>query len=204
VTRNADGIYPFAWEGLPVQTGDVLCTVNGMPGSLAGALWHGVGQLVPGQIDHCALYVGPGGRCVEAGVHGVIAFDMPGPRWDAAALRATRGTLDRLYGVANPLDGRDLSLAEEVRIRRGVADFCEQAAERHAGYNANFFVLDGDARFYCSQLIYRAYLEFGIDLNTDDGVPGGPVLGRIVFPEEIWNACVHHRSPNWPQSSPSP
>jgi hypothetical protein len=203
VNRENDEVYPFSLEGLPLLTGDVICTVNGLPGSVAGALWGSVGRIVPGQVDHCAVYVGPGGRCVEAGVNGVIAFEMPGPSWDATGLRDTRGVLDRLYGVANPLAGRNLPEEDERRIRRGVADFCLEAAERHAGYNANFFMLDGDARFYCSQLIYRAYHEFGIDLNTDDGVPSGPVLGRIVFPEEIWNACVHHRSPHWPSPSPS-
>jgi hypothetical protein len=201
VTRPPPGppvVHSHRYETITVQTGDVLCTVNGLPGSLAGALWTGVGALLPGQVDHCALFVGPEGRCVEAGTQGVIAFDMPGPAWDATPLYEVRGVLDRLYGVADPLAGRDLSVEREWQIRRGVADFCLDAAARHAGYNANFFALDGEARFYCSQLIYRAYREYGIDLNTDAGVPGGPVLGRIVFPEEIWNACVHHPSPWWP------
>lgn len=193
-------LHTHHFDGLPLTTGDVLCTVNGAPGSLAGAFWRGVGALVPGQVDHVALYVGPGGDCVEAGVHGVIRYTMPGADWDAEAVRDTRGVLDRLYGVANPLAGRGLSPDDDARIRRGVAEYCLAAAARGAAYNVNFFAADGDARFYCSQLIQRAYLEYGIDLNTNSGVPGGPVLGRIVFPEEIWNACVHSVSPRW--SSP--
>ncbi len=191
-------VHTHRYEGLVVRTGDVLCTVNGVPGSLAGRFWQGVGAVLPGRIDHCALYVGPGGRCVEAGANGVIAFDMPGPEWDAPALVGTRALLDRLYGVADPLAGRGFAPADEARIRETVAAFALDAARREAGYNLNFFASDGDARYYCSQLVHRAYLEHGIDLNTDLGVPGGPVLGRIVFPEEIWNACAHSVSPRWP------
>ncbi|MCU0648557.1 MAG: hypothetical protein MUF00_11210 [Gemmatimonadaceae bacterium] len=191
---NPVALHTHTFDGLEVQTGDVLCTVNGAPGSMAGAFWRGVGALVPGQIDHCALYVGPGGRCVEAGVHGVIVFEMPGTAWDAGALHETRGVLDRLYGVAVPALRGHAAVSEEA-VRRGVADFCLDAAERHVQYNVNFFAADDDARFYCSQLIYRAYREHGIDLNTDDGVLGGPLLGRIVFPEEIWNTCPHRVSP---------
>jgi hypothetical protein len=196
-------VHTHAYDGLVVRTGDVLCTVNGVPGSLAGRFWQGVGAVLPGRVDHCALYVGPGGRCVEAGARGVITFDMPGPAWDAPARQAERALLDRLLGVADPLAGRDLTEARATAIREAVAAFALDAAAREAGYNLNFFASDGDGRYYCSQLVYRAYLEHGIDLNTDAGVPGGPVLGRIVFPEEIWNACVHTISPAWP-SPPSP
>jgi uncharacterized protein YycO len=199
-------VHRHVFDGLAVETGDVLCTINGAPGSMAGAFWRGVGALVPGQVDHTAIYIGPGGRCVEAGVNGVITYEMPGTTWDAEALHATRGVLDQLYGVAIPLAGRETVL-DEAAVRRGVAAYCLEAADRHAKYNVNFFAADDDARFYCSQLVYRAYREFGIDLNTDDGVPGGRVLGRIVFPEEIWNTCAHTVSPRWsspPRSSPKP
>ena len=51
--------------------------MNGKPDILPGEFWRLVGRLVPGDVDHVMMYVGPGGRCIEAGSRGVIAFDMP-------------------------------------------------------------------------------------------------------------------------------
>jgi len=64
-------IYTYEIEGLAVQTGDIICTMNGKPDILPGEFWRFVGRLVPGDVDHVAIYVGPNGRCVEAGTRGV-------------------------------------------------------------------------------------------------------------------------------------
>ena len=179
--------------GVPLTTGDVICTTDGEEDSLLGRLWRMMGNLAPGEVDHCIMYLGPGGRCIESGPKGVIVFTMPGDVWDAAALFPERWMLDSFYGVAYPLAGRGISADDDRRVRENVARFCLEQATFSKPYNVNFFDPDTDGAYYCSQLIYRAYLAEGINLNSNQGVPAGP-LARIVFPQELWNACAHLRS----------
>ncbi len=186
-------IYSHTFDGLPLRTGDILCTQDGSPGSLFGEIWRQLGRVVPGEIDHVILYVGPDGRCIESGVKGVIVYDMPGDHWDTRALAKERILQDTLVGAAYPLAERGLAPEEEARIRRGVADYCLKQAAKGRAYNINIFDLDNTCRFYCSQLIYHAYLRYDIDLNSNVGVPTALGLDRIVFPEEIWRACPTRR-----------
>ena len=55
-------IYTYEIEGVPVQTGDLICTMNGKPDILPGEFWRFVGRLVPGDVDHVVIYLGPDGR----------------------------------------------------------------------------------------------------------------------------------------------
>ncbi len=71
-------VHVYEIAGLPVQTGDILCTTVGDEKLWPGLAWRAFGALVPGPIDHMALYVGPGGRCVESGPAGVVVYDLPG------------------------------------------------------------------------------------------------------------------------------
>jgi hypothetical protein len=150
-----------------------------------------MGKLNPGEVDHCVLYLGPEGRCVESAIRGVVVYDMPGGKWDSKPLEKQRLLLDVLVGVAYPLSGRALSSEEEYRIRTNVALYCLDKVATNKPYNINFFNPKTDGAFYCSQLIYKAYLIQGINLNTNQGVPADPLLGRIVFPMEIWNGLSH-------------
>jgi hypothetical protein len=68
-------------NGLPVQTGDIACTMNGKPNIFPGEFWRLVGRLVPGDVDHIANYIGPEGRFVEAGALGVVTFEIHGGFW---------------------------------------------------------------------------------------------------------------------------
>jgi hypothetical protein len=186
-------IYNYLYNGLHVTTGDVLCTRDGDAYSLFGRIWRLLGLLVPGEIDHTFVYIGPGGRCIESGARGVIAFEMPGETWEAQALYSQRWLSDSLVGVAYPLEGMQLSVVEEAHIRSGVAEYCLKQAELLKPYNPNYFDPQRDGAFYCSQLVYKAYLAQGIDLNRDTGVPAG-VVSKVVFPQEIWNGCFHRRA----------
>ncbi|MCX6064321.1 MAG: YiiX/YebB-like N1pC/P60 family cysteine hydrolase, partial [Chloroflexi bacterium] len=78
-------------------------------------------------------------------------------------------------------------------IRVGVAEYCLS----HLGkpYNLNFLDPDRDDAFYCSQLAYKAYLPFGINLNTGLFMEQLPGTNQIIYPQEIWNFCVHRRDP---------
>jgi hypothetical protein len=185
------------FHGLPVTTGDILCSRDGEENSLFGRIWRLLGLLVPGEIDHCIIYLGPGGRCIESAARGVVEFEMPGQIWDAQALARQRLILDTFYGVAYPLEGRCLSGDQEQQVRLAVASYCREQARHSKPYNLNYFDPWQEGAFYCSQLVYKAYLAQGIDLHTNQDVPAG-LLAPVVLPQEIWNACAHLRADSLP------
>lgn len=202
---DAAALYDHVIDGLPLRTGDILCLRNGTDGSIYGRIWQGIGKLVPGEIDHCVIYLGPGGRFVEANVYGVTVLEMPGITWDARALVRQRILLDTLIGVAYPLAGRDLLATEEDRVRASVADWCLAQSAEDRPFNFNLLDASNPERAYCSQLIAEAYRREGIDLDSNIGVPKASIFRKAVFPEEIWNASVHRRVREpVPSSPPSP
>jgi len=190
-------IYTYQIEGIPLQTGDIICTMNGKPDILPGQFWWFVGRLVPGDVDHVAIYTGPEGRCVEAGTHGVIKFTVFKGQWDAQRMARRRGLLfDTFYGVASPLDGLDLPEEEERAVRAKVASYC--LAQVGKPYNLNFLKSETEDAFYCSQLAYKAYQQVGINLNTGMVMEQLPGTNAIIYPQEIWDGSSHRaleRSP---------
>jgi hypothetical protein len=183
-------IHTYQIEGIPVQTGDLICTMNGKPDILPGEFWRLIGRLVPGDVDHVAVYLGPNGRCVEAGARGVITFEVPGSYWDTERMARQRGLLfDTFYGVASPLDGLAIPEEEDVELRSRVAQYC--LAQVGKPYNLNFLNAETEDAFYCSQLAYKAYQEIGIDLNTGLAMEQIPGTNAIIYPQEIWNGCSH-------------
>lgn len=182
----------FCLYGLPLQTGDLVCTVNGTASSLPGQFWRLIAQLVPGEVDHIIVYTGPDGRFVEAGPRGVNSFVIDEPLWDSERLVSQRGPyLDTFYGIAYPLAGRALTAEKETEVRLAVGRYCLRLASRDIPYNINFLDSTTENAFYCSQLAYLAYLPHGIDLNTGLGIPDLPGSDSIIFPQEIWEGCVH-------------
>ena len=188
-------IYTYTMNGLTVKTGDILCTSDGNDDGWFGRIWHLIGYLVPGHIDHVIMYVGPEGRCVEAGGRGVIEFMMPGQKWDASHVAEQRLLADQLIGVAYPLQGLALSATEEERIRTKVATCCLD----HIGkpYNPNFLNLVTNEAFYCSQLIYLAYREAGIDIGVTpvcalaEQAEGETSQPLVVLPTALLDNCQH-------------
>ncbi|MEZ4615241.1 MAG: YiiX/YebB-like N1pC/P60 family cysteine hydrolase [Caldilineaceae bacterium] len=188
---------------MTIKTGDILCTSDGTPHSWFGRLWQLIGYLVPGKIDHIIIYIGPGGRFVEAGARGVIEFEMSGPRWDASQVVELRLLVDTLIGVAYPLQGLKMGPEQEERIRSAVASYCID----HVGkpYNANFLRVATNEAFYCSQLAYLAYREAGVDIgvtpvnlmaDSDDKTENTPLL---VLPTALLENCEHRllRNRRW-------
>ena len=183
-------IYTYQIEDLTLQTGDIICTMNGKPDILPGEFWLLVGRLVPGDVDHVSVYVGPNGRCVEAGARGVITFDVHNQVWDTEFMARKRGLLfDTFYGATYPLAGLELSEEEEAHMRARVAQYCLS----HVGkpYNLNFLNAEREEAFYCSQLAYKAYQQVGINLNTGLAMEQLPGTNAIIYPQEIWDGCVH-------------
>jgi len=183
-------IHTYQIEDLILQTGDVICTMNGKPDILPGQFWWLVGKLVPGEVDHVAIYLGPDGRCAEAGARGVITFDVPHGHWDTERMALQRGLLfDTLYGVASPLDGLQLSENDEYEMRIKVASYALSQVGKP--YNLNFLNAETEDSFYCSQLAYKAYQQIGINLNTGLAMEQLPGTNAIVYPQEIWNGFSH-------------
>jgi len=186
-------IYEYQVNGLMMQTGDLICTTDGGGEDMKGQFWRLVGKLIPGDVDHIVIYLGPGGRCVEAGPKGVSVFEISGSIWDSEKMADQRGDLiDELYGVAYPLQGKDLTEAQILSMREDVASYC--LAQLGKPYNIDFLDSSGEDAFYCSQLAYKAYLKEGIDLNTRIGIPNIPGTESIIFPQEIWSGCIHCRA----------
>ena len=186
-------IHTFEIEGLTIQTGDIICTSNGKPDILPGEFWRLVGRLIPGDVDHVIMYVGPKGRCVEAGSRGVTAFDVLDTKWNTELMASQRGLLfDTFYGIASPLEGQGFSEEEESQMRTTVASYC--LAQIGKPYNLNFLNAETEDAFYCSQLIYKAYQQVGIDLNTGLSMEQLPGTNAIIYPQEIWGECMHRLS----------
>ena len=194
-------IYTYQIEGIGLQTGDIICTMNGKPDILPGEFWRLVGRLVPGDVDHVAIYLGPNGRCIEAGARGVITFDIPQGIWDTERMARQRGLLfDTFYGVASPIDGLLASEDEEPEMRARVAEYC--LAQVGRPYNLNFLNPETEAAFYCSQLAYKAYKEIGLDLNTGLAMEQLPGTNGIIYPQEIWNGFPHRAAKQAPVVAP--
>ena len=194
--------YTYEIEGLPLQTGDIICTMNGKPDILPGEFWRFVGRLVPGNVDHVAIFLGPDGRCIEAGTRGVIIFDVPDKHWDTEHMALQRGLLfDSFYGVASPLDGLEVAEAEEHEMRATVAAYC--LAQVGKPYNLNFLNAETEETFYCSQLAYKAYQQIGIDLNTGLAMEQIPGTNAIIYPQEIWSGFSYRgvTSEQYPMSA---
>jgi cell wall-associated NlpC family hydrolase len=183
-------IYTYQIEGVALKTGDIICTMNGKPDILPGEFWRFIGRLVPGDVDHVAIYLGPNGRCIEAGTRGVITFDVPRGYWDTERMALQRGLLfDSFYGVTFPLDGLEITEDEEYTMRATVAAYC--LAQVGKPYNLNFFDTETEEAFYCSQLAYKAYEQIGINLNTGFAMEQMPETNAIIYPQEIWNGFSH-------------
>jgi cell wall-associated NlpC family hydrolase len=183
-------VHTYQIEGLTLKTGDVICTMNGKPDILPGEFWLLVGRLVPGDVDHVAVYVGPKGRCVESGSRGVITFNVHNHVWDTEFMARKRGLLfDTFYGVSYPLAGKELSKDRESEMRTAVADYC--LAQVGKPYNLNFLNAEKEDAFYCSQLVYKAYQQVDIDLNTGLAMEQMPGTNAIIYPQEIWSGCTN-------------
>ncbi|MDZ4718187.1 MAG: hypothetical protein SH847_06915 [Roseiflexaceae bacterium] len=183
----------FELHGVTIKSGDLICTRDGNQHALFSKAYEALGLIIPGPIDHVAIYVGPGPRFIEAGPFGVIDYELPGSTWDSAAIFRRRMIADTIYGVADPVSGRGFSPALENAIRYEVTLFCNTQAADRKPYNVNFFDSANQQAFYCSQLAYAAYKRHGINLNVGKGIPELPGIGSIIFPTEIWHACQQTR-----------
>jgi len=186
-------IHTYLINGTTLQTGDIICTMNGKPDILPGEFWRLIGRLVPGDVDHVAVYLGPHGRCAEAGARGVITFDVPDGRWDTERMARQRGLLfDTFYGIASPLDTLADSEEEERQMRETIATYV--LAQIGKQYNLNFLNSETEEAFYCSQLAYKAYQSVGINLNTGLAMEQLPGTNQIIYPQEIWNGFSHRQT----------
>ena len=190
-------IYEYEINGVCLRTGDLVCTTDWGAPVLPGEFWRFIGKLIPADVNHIAVYVGPAGRCVEAGARGrVITYTVENGSWDSARMRPERGEMqDAFYGAVYPLEGRGLSEKEETKIRENVACYCLAQSELGKPYNLNFYNSKTEEMFYCSHLAYMAYLKNGINLYADREAHSYRETERIIFPHELWNRSVNRKCP---------
>ena len=187
-------IHQYQVDGLWLTTGDLICTTAGGQRSVVTQLLRPLEWCMPGPVKHVIVYVGPGGRCVEAGPRGVIAFRLTGHAWSAERMRRERGGLAGcFYGVTYPLCGTTYSRHEQRRIRAAIADYCLRQVAARRPYNWRFWDPEREDAFYCSQLAYKAYQPFEINLNSEQGIPDRTLLRSVVYPQEVWSGCVHRK-----------
>jgi len=186
-------IYQYRINGVPIQSGDIICTSDGKPDLLPGEFWRLIGRLLPGEADHIVIYIGPAGRCIEAGAQGVSLFEIPAGQWQSERLLQERAFfVDTFLGVAEPLKHLALTPAEEQRIREDIVAYC--LAQIGKPYNLNYLDAEREDAFYCSQLAYKAYQRHSINLNTGQEMPNLPGSVKIIFPQEIWDGFAHRRA----------
>ena len=192
-------IHRHAFNGVTAKTGDLLFTQDGDEASRFGQCWKLVGRAFPSEFSHVALYVGPAVRFVESAARGVEIVEFAGDSWDATQYGRERLLVDKLIGIGDPLAGYGMSARREREIRKNVLAYCFQQASEEKPYNFNVFNPDTDGAFYCSQLVYKAYVTQGIDLLRTERRPKARWAASrwleerwaaIVFPEELWNACT--------------
>lgn len=174
-------IYEHMLNGRKLRTGDVVFTKDGT-NSIYSLGFMVLGELVPGDVDHCALFIGPGGMCVEAGIHGVITFDA-GDTWNSDEMFKTRGLVDTFHSATSILAGKGMTPEQEDAVRIFVRAYVLGCVGKP--YNINFLDPDNERAIYCSQLVYLAYKKVGIDLNVGNSGVMGKWFDKVIFPEEI-------------------
>lgn len=182
-------IHTHTFHGVTAKSGDILFTRDGDPDSLFGKLWRLIGRLFPSEFSHVALYLGPGIRFIESAAKGVEVVEFQGEEWEATPYGKERLLVDQLIGIGDPIAGRGISAERENEIRENVIAYCLEQVKEQKPYNLQFFNPETDGAFYCSQLIYKAYLAQGINLHIEIGEDADSPLSPIVMPEDLWNAC---------------
>jgi len=176
-------IYEIRINNRLLKTGDIISTKDGT-NSIYSLGYRVLGALIPGEVDHSVLYIGPGGLCVEAGMFGVIAFTAA-DQWDSREMLAERGLLDTFIAATSVLTGRGLSSEEEYTARSFVRAYALGCVGKP--YNLDFLHTDNERAMYCSQLVYLAYKKLGIDLNVGKSGASSKWCDTIVFPQEIYD-----------------
>jgi len=174
-------VYEFSINGKKLKTGDIISTKDGT-NSIYSIGYHMLGALIPGEVDHSVLYVGPSGLCVEAGLHGVISFVAHG-EWNSESMLAERGLLDTFVAASSVLSGRSLSDDQEHAIRAFVRAYALGCVGKP--YNLDFLHPDNERAMYCSQLVYLAYKHAGINLNKGFSNVVVKWCDQIIFPQEV-------------------
>ncbi len=168
-------------HGRSLKTGDVIFTRDG-PNSIFSMGCTVLGERVAGEADHCLLYLGPSGLCVEAGGHGVIAFDAK-PAWNAEPMLLSRGIVDTFHTASSVLAGRGLSAAQENAVRILVRGYALGSVSK--AYNLRLLDLNNEKALYSSQLVYLAYANAGVELRGVTTVTSGRRAVQVILPRDI-------------------
>lgn len=174
-------VYEFSINGRQLKTGNIISTKDGT-NSIYSLGFRVLGALIPGEVDHSVLYMGPGGLCVEVGMYGVISFQIA-EQWDSKEILAERGLLDTFVAASSVLAGRVLTSEVEYTARSFVRAYALGRVGKP--YNLDLLHPDNERALYCSQLVYLAYKKVGIDLNVGTSGIAGKWCDTIILPQEI-------------------
>jgi hypothetical protein len=119
---------------------------------------------------------------VEAGMNGVIAFEAE-RTWNAERMFLSRGLVDTFHAASSVLAGKGLSAAQENAVRILVRGYALGSVSK--AYNLRLLDLDNEKALYCSQLVYLAYANAGIELRGVGTVISGRRSVRVILPRDI-------------------
>jgi hypothetical protein len=172
-------VFTFKIRGRFLKTGDIIFTEGGSNSIFSmGYSAHDV--VTVEDVDHCIIYIGPGGLCVESGNRGVIKFEAD-QEWRSEQMFIERGLLDNFRTAASVFPSRSLSFLSEHDARLLVRAYVLGTIGKP--YNYSFINPNTESAFYCSQLVYHAYRHAAIDLGLEDR------WGTPVLPQKVLNHC---------------
>jgi len=111
-----DNLFEYELDGIPLQTGDLICTRDGSDTILAGEFWKIIGTLIPGEVDHVAVYLGPKGAASRRD-RTACSCSRSRTGVGCGSMFQKRGIVDQLHGVAFPLRKRKLGIEATQRMR---------------------------------------------------------------------------------------
>ncbi len=164
-----------------LQRGDILFYIGNYPPlnqtlrMIGGTYWF-----------HSAIYLG-GGEVAEAtGPSPVSPVDQV--------------SVDNLYASAwwkgEITDWAVIRPVATTEVRDQAASYAEGKANQvspYVLYNTNFFDKESEDKFYCSQLVWKAYQMQGIDLEVNVGIMT-TLFGPVVTPDDIFYSISNGKS----------
>lgn len=83
-----------------------------------------------------------------------------------------------------------------TEVRDQAASYAEGKADQvspYVLYNTNFYDKESEDKFYCSQLVWKAYQRQGIDLEVNFGIMT-TLFGPVVTPDDIFYSISNGKS----------
>lgn len=60
-----------------------------------------------------------------------------------------------------------------------------------SGDSSQFYNRDTDSPTYCNKLVWKAYMQSGVNLEADHGILGGTVFKEVITADDLYYSSVH-------------